>query len=62
MEKVLVHLQWFQCTCVRVKADSGMEPLPSFKHVQSEVDLWTVPLPLDSVESVLKVEPETDLL
>ena len=39
-----------------------MEPLPSFEHIQGEVDLWTVPLALDTVESILQVQPKADLL
>ena len=50
------------CTCVWVKADCGMEPLASLEHIQSKVDLWTVPFPLDAIEGILQIEPEADLL
>ena len=52
----------YTCTCVRVKTDCGMEPLASLEHIQSKVDLWTVPFPLDAIEGILQIEPEADLL
>ena len=39
-----------------------MESLSCFEDVQGEVDLWTVPLPLDAVEGILQIEPKADLL
>lgn len=56
------HLHVGACTCVRVKTDCGMEPLASLEHIQSKVDLCTVPFPLDATEGILQIEPEADLL
>ena len=49
-------------TCVRVKADSGVESLASLEHIQSKVDLWTVPLALNTVQGILQVQPKADFL
>ena len=39
-----------------------MESLASLEHVQGEVDLRTISFTLDTVESILQVQPEADLL
>ena len=49
-------------TCVGVKADCRVEPLPMFQDVQRQRNLRTLSLLLDPQQRPLQVQPETNLL
>ena len=49
-------------TCVRVEANSGMEPLSCLQHIEGESHLRAVSLSVDLVQGILQVQPEAGLL